>query len=68
MFCLCNLVPNPALSFTSVLHLYHSLPLLSPPPQVYVTLVIQWAWYWLLAVYLSNVLPNEVCVVCACEG
>ena len=28
--------------------------------QVYITLVLQWAGYWLLAVYLSNVLPNEV--------
>jgi hypothetical protein len=28
--------------------------------QVYLTLLLQWAGYWLLAVYLSNVLPNEV--------
>lgn len=28
--------------------------------QVYLTLLFQWAYYWLWAVYLSNVLPNEV--------
>lgn len=28
--------------------------------QVYLTLLLQWAGYWLWAVYLSNVLPNEV--------
>jgi hypothetical protein len=28
--------------------------------QVYLTLLCQWVGYWLLAVYLSNVLPNEV--------
>jgi hypothetical protein len=35
------------------------LPLLLLP-QVYLTLLCQWVGYWLLAVYLSNVLPNEV--------
>jgi len=28
--------------------------------QVYLTLLLQWVAYWLLAVYLSNILPNEV--------
>lgn len=28
--------------------------------QVYLTLLLQWTGYWLWAVYLSNVLPNEV--------
>jgi hypothetical protein len=28
--------------------------------QGYLTLLVQWAAYWCLAVYLSNVLPNEV--------
>jgi uncharacterized membrane protein len=28
--------------------------------QVYLTLLCQWLVYWVLAVYLSNVLPNQV--------
>lgn len=28
--------------------------------QAYLTLTLQWAGYWALAVYLNNVLPNEV--------
>eukprot|EP00878_Enallax_costatus_P039861 GHUV01045787.1.p1 GENE.GHUV01045787.1~~GHUV01045787.1.p1 ORF type:complete len:620 (+),score=148.94 GHUV01045787.1:439-2298(+) len=31
-----------------------------PLAQVYWTLVVQWLLYWIMAVYLNNVLPNEV--------
>lgn len=28
--------------------------------QAYINLVAQWVAYWALAVYLNNVMPNEV--------
>jgi hypothetical protein len=31
-----------------------------PLYQAFLTLLAQWAGYWALAVYLNNVLPNEV--------
>jgi hypothetical protein len=39
---------------------FRSYDCVFPLWQAYVTLLAQWAGYWALAVYLNNVLPNEV--------
>lgn len=40
---------------------FRSYSCIFPLWQAYLTLLVQWVAYWLAAVYLSNVLPNEVC-------
>ncbi|WIA44552.1 hypothetical protein OEZ86_007282 [Tetradesmus obliquus] len=39
---------------------YRSYDCMFPMTQVYLTLLCQWLVYWALAVYLSNVLPNQL--------
>jgi hypothetical protein len=39
---------------------YRSYDCIFPLPQQYAVLIVQWAAYLLLAIYLNNVLPNEV--------
>jgi hypothetical protein len=41
---------------------FRSYDCVFPLYQAFLTLLAQWAGYWALAVYLNNVLPNEVII------
>ncbi|KAF6264706.1 hypothetical protein COO60DRAFT_16234 [Scenedesmus sp. NREL 46B-D3] len=57
----CSYIPNPQdQPAYDPREEFRSYDCMFPLYQAYLTLLVQWAGYWALAVYLNNVLPNEV--------